>query len=263
METKKILLIGAAVISASAIATATYAYSTGKFAIRSFERPRTTWSQEAPAGISNLPKSDLSEAEKSLLPSAYQEEKMAHDTYLKAAAAFPSAELDNIIASEAQHMESVKTLLDRYGIPIPEGYGKYETLFSTLSAKAVKSQADAINVGIAIEITDINDIVSEIKTADNEDIRTVLSRIGGASFNHLRSFVRMAQSAGVTPETPYSDYLSESDLSSRGSLSYKMTELLKKEGVILSGSASFGGGRGGQREGKGFGGGERGGQRNR
>lgn len=128
--------------------------------------------------VSATVRTPITQSDRDLLVSAYQEERMAHDVYAAANAAFPSQTFENVMASEAKHAESVKRLLDAYGIPVPEGYGPFETLFSELSARAGKSERDAYEVGVIIETTDIRDLIGSIAKTSNSEIRNVFSRIG-------------------------------------------------------------------------------------
>jgi hypothetical protein len=62
---------------------------------------------------------------------------------------------------------------------------------------------------------DIDDIVTAIKSTDNNDIKVVLTNIGGASYNHLRGFLKTIDNNGYETELDWTPYLEESDLSTK------------------------------------------------
>lgn len=84
--------------------------------------------------ISGIPSSPLSESEKAELIFQYQEEKLAHDLYAGFATKYRETVFTNITDSEQKHMDAVKALLDRYGIPVPVNYGGLRTTFDALKA---------------------------------------------------------------------------------------------------------------------------------
>lgn len=93
---------------------------------------------------------------------------------------------------------------------------------------------EALEVGLKIEMLDIKDISDTIKTTNNEDVKLVFTNIGGASYNHLRGFARQIDMNGFTTAIDFSTYLSAADVASKGSLKYKLTDRLEKEGVVVS-----------------------------
>jgi hypothetical protein len=128
-----------------------------------------------------------------------EEEKLAHDVYVTFYQQYGLAIFNNIAASEATHMASIKTLLDRYGLIDPaagNGVGEFENadlqaLYTQLIAQGRQSLSAALKVGAAIEEIDILDLKarSATTTASRSDIRTVYTSLMNGSYNHLRSFV--------------------------------------------------------------------------
>lgn len=136
----------------------------------------------------------------------------------------------NIANSEQKHQDAVKNLLERYSLDTPLWYGELEDEFQTLREKWAQSLKDALEVAIQIEILDIKDIAETIMMTDNDDIKIVMNKIGGASYNHLRWFVQALTQAGYKTELPYSDHLTAEELASNGSLQYKMSEKIEALG---------------------------------
>jgi hypothetical protein len=103
-------------------------------------------------------------------------------------------EVNNIIKSENEHREQVGTLLESRGIARPSDYGIYMDTYTTLKNIIDMSLTGAIEAGILVETGDIDHLLAEYKKITDTDIRQVFENIGGGSFNHLRAFLRMAQS---------------------------------------------------------------------
>lgn len=88
--------------------------------------------------LASIPTSPLSEAEKLALSYGYSEEMVARDAYNYFYSLYKIETFQRIATSEQQHMDAVKTLLDRYSLPIPTGYGTLESTFDTLKAEGEK-----------------------------------------------------------------------------------------------------------------------------
>ena len=103
---------------------------------------------------------------------------------------------DQIAASETSHQNAVAGLLEAYQITDPrlDGVGEFsdpalQSLYDTLVAQGLASQAGAIQAGITIEQTDIADLSSRIATAP-ADVAAVLESLLRGSENHLAAFER-------------------------------------------------------------------------
>lgn len=125
-----------------------------------------------------------------------EEEKFAHDVYVTLGDAWDLRIFDQIAASETSHQNAVAGLLETYQIADPrlDGVGEFsdpalQSLYDTLIAQGLASQAGAIQAGITIEQTDIADLSSRIATAP-ADVAAVLESLLRGSENHLAAFER-------------------------------------------------------------------------
>ena len=150
-----------------------------------------------PGTASLLP---LSDAEEEALIFMREEEKLAHDVYTTLYDIWNIKAFDNIAASESRHMESVKTLLDRYGVDDPvaadAGIGDFtdlelRTLYTQLVALGSQSRTEALKVGVTIEEKDIADLEQSLAATEHADIAQVLENLSSASENHLAAFSRL------------------------------------------------------------------------
>jgi len=125
-----------------------------------------------------------------------EEEKVARDVYLYLNKKWNLRIYKNIAASEQTHMDAIKNLLDKYGIPDPaagKGIGEFtdpdlQNLYDDLIRQGSVSRVEALNVGVIIEETDIDDLNKGIATARHNDITTVYSNLLQGSLNHLDAF---------------------------------------------------------------------------
>ncbi|NTU64777.1 MAG: DUF2202 domain-containing protein, partial [Chloroflexi bacterium] len=125
-----------------------------------------------------------------------EEEKLARDVYLTLYQKWGLTTFNHIANSEATHMASIKTLLDRYGIADPAA-GKpigvfinpeLQTLYNQLIAQGSQSPAAALKVGGAIEEIDIRDLQVRGAGTSYADIQSVYNSLLNGSYNHLRAF---------------------------------------------------------------------------
>ncbi len=127
----------------------------------------------------------------------YQEEKMARDVYAALADIWGVSIFSNIQNAEQNHMNAVKTLLVKYGIPVPvieDTPGVFENseiqaLYDELVAMGEESLTSAYNVGVLIEETDIADLEARMTDAP-ADILQVYQTLLNGSYNHLNAFNR-------------------------------------------------------------------------
>jgi hypothetical protein len=148
----------------------------------------------------------LTTAEKTWLTYMREEEKLARDVYLLLSQRWGLAIFSTIAASEQTHMDAIKTLLDRYGLPDPaegKGLGEFndptlQALYNDLILQGGSSEIEALTVGKFIEETDIDDLTQAIASAQRKDIKTVYSNLLQASVNHLTAFVSALAKYGVT-----------------------------------------------------------------
>lgn len=155
--------------------------------------------------IEEIPKRSLSGAEREGLLLMREEEKLARDVYAALYDKWGIRVFDNISRSEESHMESVKLLLDRYGIADPVGRDKegdfenpvLQKLYDDLVAKGSVSLEAAFAVGAEVEELDIADLKRLISETDNDDLKVVYLNLEKGSRNHLRSFYRQLQQEGA------------------------------------------------------------------
>ena len=136
----------------------------------------------------------LSEKEKEALLFMREEEKLARDVYLALKEKWGLAVFSNIAESEQQHMDKVLYLLGKYELQDPAlgpGYFTDEVLqdlYEELMAKGVLSLIDALEVGVTIEVTDIEDIENYLELTDNNDIIQIFTNLLNGSENHLEAY---------------------------------------------------------------------------
>ena len=139
----------------------------------------------------------LTPAEEDCLTYMREEEKVARDVYLFLYEKWQSRVFKNIAASEQTHMDAVKTLLDRYGIADPAAgkeVGEFtnpnlQALYDELIDAGSVSLVDALEVGVAIEETDIADLTAAIASTTHNDIKTVYGNLLLGSLNHSDAFI--------------------------------------------------------------------------
>jgi len=155
--------------------------------------------------------SDLSAVEAEGLSFMREEEKLAHDVYLALYEQWGLAIFQSISLSEQQHSDSVKMLLDIYGLDDPAAAQagvfsnpELQTLYNELVARGEQSLAEALKVGAAIEEIDILDLQERLAQTDNADIQQVYNNLLRGSENHLRSFVQnLSTQSGETYQPQY------------------------------------------------------------
>lgn len=171
-----------------------------------------------------------------VLTEAYQEELLAEAIYRDIVATYPAlASVSNIVGSEEQHSTQVGRLLTARSIELPTDFGIYTDTYTTLKSMIDSSLTGAIEVGIMVEVGDIDHLLAEYQKVEDTDVRRVFENIGGGSFNHLRAFLRFAEQYSYTPTTDYSRYMTSAYLSTTGSLKYKMSVLLQANNLPTSG----------------------------
>ncbi len=133
-----------------------------------------------------------------------EEERMAEDLYLELYKMVLLPIFLNVADSEQIHMDSVKILMDRYGLedPVGDGNGVYanETLqkmYDDLLESGGKSPEDALKAAALVEETSVHDLEVQISNTDKPDIRSVYGGLLMGSEKHLRSFVRALEELGV------------------------------------------------------------------
>lgn len=145
-----------------------------------------------------------------------EEEKVARDSYITLGGFWGLVIFDNIASSEQSHMDAMKKLLDKYGLPDPviPGVGEFtngelQHLYNYLVLWGAESSMESLYVGALIEETDIIDIQHAIDDAKHDDIISTYGSLMCGSRNHLRAFVRQIEANGGVYD-PSDDYFENS-----------------------------------------------------
>ena len=145
-----------------------------------------------------------------------EEEKVARDSYITLGGKWGLVIFDNIASSEQSHMDAVKDLIDKYGLPDPviPGVGEFtneelQQLYDHLMLWGREYLMDSLYVGAAIEETDMIDIQQAINLASHNDIISTYDSLMCGSRNHLRAFVRQIEANGGVYD-PGDDYFENS-----------------------------------------------------
>ena len=134
-----------------------------------------------------------------------EEEKLARDSYITLGGLWGLPVFANISGSEQTHMDAVKTMLDKYGVPDPvaiePNVGRYvdqelQDLYDDLMDLGDESAMAALFVGGAIEETDMVDIQHWIDLSGHDDVIGVYESLLCGSRNHLRAFVGQIENRG-------------------------------------------------------------------
>jgi hypothetical protein len=139
--------------------------------------------------------SALTPAEANAILFMKQEEKLARDVYKALHAQWGAAIFANIADSEQNHMNAIDGLIARYRLkdttPAVDGeftYEELQDLYQALIEKGGKSLTDALEVGVLIEVTDIEDLEAAIRTVKDRPIKNVFGNLLNGSYNHLAAF---------------------------------------------------------------------------
>lgn len=163
----------------------------------------------------------------------YSEEMLARDLYNHFYSVYGTQTFANIAKSEQEHMDAMKFLLDRYSLEYPSSYWELQSNYDSLKIEWDKWLKEALEVWVKIEILDINDIIDTIKSTDNDDLKIVFTNIGGASYNHMRWFLKALNNNNFTTDIDYSKYLNQEQVDSTWTLKYLLSEKLTAEWITL------------------------------
>jgi len=139
----------------------------------------------------------LSDNEKNALLYMYEEEKLAKDVYSELGRMYPQMEIfSRISGAEVRHEQSVENVLKHYNIPLPQRgdrVGKFtnphiQKLYDQLMSKGKKSVKDALEVGIMVEVTDIEDLDKYLNQANAPDVKALFEFLRDGSYNHYNAF---------------------------------------------------------------------------
>ena len=169
--------------------------------------------------IADLPKEDLSDAEKDSLLKMIQDEKLARDVYTSLYKKWNLEVFNNISKAEQRHMNAIIDLLQKYELKNPvenlnEGEfadTDFADLYKNLVEQGNQSEVEALKVGATIEDLDIADLDEYLSQVDNQDITQVYTYLKNGSKNHLRAFINNLKEKD---ENYKAQYISEEEFNS-------------------------------------------------
>ena len=118
--------------------------------------------------------------------------------------------LNSANAQQAQ-MDTMKTLLDKYGIADPVvdntpgtfSDPHYTELYNSMVARGMASMESALSMGANLEDRAIFAMNSMMAVTDNDDIMAVYQNMMVSSQNHMRTFVGMMEGQGMSYNPQY------------------------------------------------------------
>lgn len=160
--------------------------------VESSPAPEIVASPEVPKVDSGIATPDATEQQLLYL---IEEEKLAHDVYTAMFDLWGARVFGNILKSEQTHQSQVLTVMNVRSIADPRSStlgvfvnDELQALYDQLIAKGSKSVTDAYEVGVAIEVLDIDDLTKMLATAKDADVIAMMENLRKGSENHLRAF---------------------------------------------------------------------------
>lgn len=142
------------------------------------------------------PSGALTAGQRATLAANAEEEKLAHDLYAEFAGRYDAVVFDRIAGAESMHLSAVRTLLGRYGITDPTAGlapGTFatpamQTTYDDLLAKGLTDERAALEVGVTVETTDIDQLDAALTGLTAPDVQRVYTHLRTASDHHLAAF---------------------------------------------------------------------------
>jgi hypothetical protein len=154
--------------------------------------PKVTNAPNAPVVETGISTTDATAAQ---LVYLIEEEKLANDVYQAMFDLWGARVFGNILKSEQSHQSQVLAVMKTRGINDPRSStagvfenAELQALYNELIAKGSKSAIDAYEVGVAIEVLDIDDLTKMLATAKDADVIAMMENLRKGSENHLRAF---------------------------------------------------------------------------
>jgi hypothetical protein len=111
----------------------------------------------------------------------------------------------SIAQSEQRHMDSVKVLIDEFGLqnPVQDARGflvnqSLRSLYDDSLGSGKKSPEDALKAGALFEEISILDLQRELSGTNNKDINSIYMGLLVGSQKHLRSYVNAIKDLGIS-----------------------------------------------------------------
>jgi hypothetical protein len=138
----------------------------------------------------------------------WEEEKTARDLYVSFYRETNQSIFMNLVRSEQNHMDQVKSIMDRYGVsmPVPDqgalGNQTLIQIYTDLLSRGNRSDQEALMAAATFEEISIMDLQKEIAATDNQDVIAVYQALLAGSRKHLRSYVNALKEQGIayTPQ---------------------------------------------------------------
>ncbi len=133
----------------------------------------------------------------------YAEEQMARDVYDSLYALYEVNPFGNIRQSERRHMAAMRTLLNRYGIPVEEPVaGRFQhtslqRLYTDGVTSGSRSFTAALRAGALVEEADIRDLKECMRRTSRSDILEQYQYLLEGSERHLAAFSRRLRREGI------------------------------------------------------------------
>ncbi|WP_456407186.1 DUF2202 domain-containing protein [Thiolapillus sp.] len=151
---------------------------------------------------------ELSDAEATTLLFMREEEKLARDVYNTLFDQWEHPVFNNISGSEQRHMDSMKNMIDKYGLVDPvvdDTVGVFQNeglaeVYERLIERGSASLEEALHVGGFIEELDISDLEDAIDESTHADVTRAYENLERGSRNHLRAFVGQIENLGIVYE---------------------------------------------------------------
>ena len=140
----------------------------------------------------------LSDAEVFELTYMREEEKLARDVYLLMYDLWSADIFNRIATSEQRHMNTMKRMLDKYGLPDPAEFtveGEFidpglQAKYDWLIDEGDNSYFDGLYVGATIEEIDMIDLQHAIDITTHVDVAKAYQNLLDGSKYHLRAYVK-------------------------------------------------------------------------
>lgn len=152
----------------------------------------------------------ITEEEEAALIFMREEEKLAHDIYVKMFELWEAPIFYNISKSEAFHTNRILTLLNLFNIEDPaiDAVGEFsnndlQNLYNQLLSQGSDSLVAGLIVGATIEEVDILDLLTHLEDTENIMISRVYTNLEKGSEAHLRAFVNILAHQGYTYEPQF------------------------------------------------------------
>lgn len=143
-----------------------------------------------------------------------EEEKLAHDVYLRLDEAWSLVVLERIAISEQRHFDALGGKIERYGLTDPAlpDVGAFsnlelQALYEELVTSGLESSTQALVIGATIEDLDILDLQQAIDETVQPDLQRTYGHLLEGSKHHLRAFVGALRALGLDYEPQFIDPL--------------------------------------------------------